>query len=127
MLKSVEEQLEELRQHSPNSQITRGPDGTVFVEVTGLELPAGWNKPSTNLLLLVPPGYPTNRPNGFEADPDLRLANNNNMPAGTGQSSHLGRPWLHFCWQPGQPWDNNKDALWKHVAFAIRRFVDAVQ
>src|SRR5688572_29790815 len=126
MLKSVEEQLAELQQHFPNSHITRSVEGTIFIEVAGLELPAGWSKSSTNLLLLVPPGYPTQRPNGFETDPDLRLANNN-MPAGSGQSSHLGRSWLHFCWQPGQPWDNNKDALWKHVAFAIRRFVDAVQ
>jgi hypothetical protein len=126
MLKSVEEQIAELKTHFANSQITPGTDGTLFIEISGVTLPAGWNKPSTNLLLLVPPGYPTNRPNGFEADPDLRLANNN-MPAGAGQSNHLGRTWLHFCWQPGQPWDNNKDTLWKHVAFAQRRFIDAVQ
>jgi hypothetical protein len=126
MLPSVEEQLAELSQRFPNSSITRNSDGSVFVEVNGVPLPAGWSKPSTSLLLLVPPGYPTARPNGFEADADLRLQNNT-MPAGTGQSSHLGRSWLHFCWQPGQPWNNEKDSLWKHIAFAIRRFVDALQ
>jgi len=126
MLKSVEEQIGELQQHFPNSTIARHPDGSIFVEVPDVHLPAGWSKASTSLLLLVPPGYPTARPNGFETDPDLRLQNGD-MPAGTGQSSHLARSWLHFCWQPGQPWDNNRDSLWKHVAFAIRRFVDAVQ
>lgn len=126
MLPSVEEQIGELQKRFPNSNITKNPDGSFFVEVTGVQLPVGWSKVSTNLLLLVPPGYPTTRPNGFETDPDLRLQNNV-MPAGTGQSSHLGRSWLHFCWQPGLPWDNNTDSLWKHVAFAIRRFVDQVQ
>ena len=124
MLKSVRDQLDELRTRYPSATITENPDGSFYVEIANVELrPGAFNKNATRLLLLVPPGYPTNRPNGFEADPDLKLTNNN-APAGTGQANHLGKPWLHFCWQPGQPWNNDRDALWKHVAFALRRFED---
>src|ERR1700730_19217654 len=110
MLPSVEEQLTELQQHYPNATVTRNADGSFFVRVSAVSLPQGWSKDSTDLLLLVPPGYPTARPNGFETDADLQLQNNS-MPAGTGQSSHLGRAWLHFCWQPSQPWNNDRDTL----------------
>jgi hypothetical protein len=126
ILPSVEEQIAELQLRFPEATITHNADGSFFVNVKNLPLPEGWNKQSTSLLLQVPPAYPTARPNGFDTDADLRLQNGS-IPAGTGGSNHLGQPWLHFCWQPNQPWDNNRDSLWKHIAFALRRFKDEVR
>jgi len=70
-------------------------------------LSKGWNKPSTEVLLLVPPGYPATPPDNFYADSDLRLANGGQPGNTTPNHQHQNKPWLQFSyhvekadWQP---------------------------
>jgi hypothetical protein len=69
-------------------------------------LDSGWTKQETQILVLLPGGYPTTPPDNFYADPDLRLANGS-APGNTSPVSLHGAQWLHFSfhvesddWQP---------------------------
>lgn len=125
MLKVLNDQIEELKQRFPEAQVTPNPDGSYFIQLDGFPLPPGWSKHDVTLMLVVPIGYPHTRPNGFEVDAELRLANGN-VPSGYSQVNYGGKPWLHLCWQPGQPWITEKDGLWKHIAFAELRLQQLV-
>lgn len=64
------------------------------------ELPTGWNKTATQILVLLPPGYPETPPDNFYADLDLRLAGEGDRRAegGTDGPTHEGRQWQQFSW-----------------------------
>jgi Prokaryotic E2 family E len=63
-------------------------------------LPRGWNEPETQVLILIPPGYPQTPPDNFYADLDLRLAGEGDRRAegGTDGPTHEGRQWQQFSW-----------------------------
>ncbi|MDQ3779796.1 MAG: hypothetical protein M3354_04490 [Chloroflexota bacterium] len=60
------------------------------------ELPSGWNKATTALLLQIPPGYPTTPPYGFGVEPDLRLAGGDEPTNAAGTLSIAERQWRQF-------------------------------
>lgn len=122
ILGSVEEQLRRLREAYPQAEVVERPDGSILVTVGDLPLSPGWNKERISIYLLLPPGYPTAKPNGFEADRDIALASGQKPSAGYGEHAIDGRMYAHFCWQPQTPWENNPDELWKRVKFALMRF-----
>lgn len=72
------------------------------------------------MLIVVPPGYPEQRPAGFFAEPTLTLAPGS-QPRGTGINEIAGQAWLYFCWQP-ELWDPRRDNLWKYVKLMTERF-----
>lgn len=122
MLASVEEQLKRLREIYPQTEIMERPDGSIFVKVSNLPLSPGWNKEQIAVYLLLPSGYPTAKPNGFETDADIALATGQKPSSGYGEHAIDGRMYAHFCWQPQPPWDNDPNELWKRVKFALMRF-----
>lgn len=124
LLKSIEEQIERVRQDYPNIELRKQSDGSIQLEVSGFRLPPGWNPDKIRIMVIIPPGYPTNRPNGFEADINLRLQNGTKMPTqGCGQHQIDGQPWLHFCWQP-KAWDHTRETLHRYLKFIERRFIE---
>jgi hypothetical protein len=119
----VQAQIDRAREEWPDLTATQQPGGNIAIEVPAVPTGPSWNMSTTPLLILLPPGYPeSGRPSGFKVHPDLRQ--NNGNPAGGGSADYGGRRWLHLCWQPSQPW-NERDTLWKHIKFAMRRFVEA--
>jgi len=124
LLKSIEEQIERVRQDYPNIEVRKQPDGSIQLEIPDFKLPPGWNTNKTRIMVIIPPGYPTNKPNGFEADVNLRLQSGNKIPTqGCGQHQVNGQPWLHFCWQP-KTWDHVRETLYRYLKFIERRFIE---
>lgn len=59
-------------------------------------LPAGWNRTTTPLLVLIPPGYPMTPPDNFYVPTGVRLASGA-IPSNYSEGpSHLGREWGQF-------------------------------
>lgn len=120
LLKSVEEMLNYVKESYKEVKVTLDSSGQIFVQVCGRPLPPGWNKQKTDILVCLPQGFPTSKPNGFEADMDLKLANGS-PPQGSSVININGNQWLHFCWQP-QYWDNTKETIWRYLKFTETRF-----
>ena len=70
-------------------------------------LAAGWNKPHTRLLVLIPPGYAVTAPDNFFTEPDLAVGTGGAPGSTSGPVQHAGQQWLQFSyhleageWQP---------------------------
>lgn len=121
-LPDVDTQIERLRVDYPAVEVHLQADGSRHIAIHDVPIGPGWNKERTRLLIILPPDFPKNRPIGFMADPDLRLADGR-QPSGSGAQMVNGTPWLAFCWQPAN-WDLSRDTLWKYVKLCQRRFVE---
>lgn len=117
---NVREQIEKAKNHYPGLIYEFEPTGAIHLEVPEVALPPGWNSGKTRILIILPEGYPTNKPNGFEADANLRLAGGG-MPAGGSKKEIENKSWIHFCWNP-ERWYSSLEALWKFIKFAESRF-----
>jgi len=68
--------------------------------------PERYNKSTTQLLFLIPPGYPNTGPDNFFVDGDLKLKDGSNPPgfnAGSNSSSGnapVSGNWGWFSWHP---------------------------
>ena len=123
-VEKYKEQIERVRQEYPNIEVCKQTNGSIQLEIPEFKLPPGWNTDKIRIMVVIPPGYPTNKPDGFEADIDLRLQSDNKMPAqGCGEHQVNGRPWLHFCWQP-KIWDPTRETLYRYLKFIQRRFTE---
>jgi hypothetical protein len=94
--------------------------GNRHVHIPDVLLPEGWNRARTEVLLPIPPQYPSIAIPGFEADGELRRSNGA-QPAGTGFQQFDGKQYMHFCWNP-----SNLNGQWVSVEqaarFAMSRF-----
>lgn len=115
--------IAKLREEFGDVEITPTPDGGLHVLLASVRLPGGWSKDHTQMLIVVPPGYPEQRPSGFFAENTLTLAEGG-QPRGTGINEITGRQWLYFCWQP-EAWSPQRDTLWKYVKLMTERFQEA--
>jgi hypothetical protein len=81
------------------------PDDYSWFVIRHYPLPDGWNKTTTQILILLPPGYPETPPDNFYTDLDLRLAGEGDRRAegGTDGPSHQGRQWQQFSWHFVEP------------------------
>jgi hypothetical protein len=71
-------------------------ENSEWVIIREWRLPPGWNSPSTELLVIIPPGYPVTPPDNFYAYNDLRLADGRIPGNATANHNELGMPWLQF-------------------------------
>jgi|SRR6185437_5207302 len=123
----VEQQFEELRQHSPfeNAKLQRLPTGGYMIEVDDVPLPVGWSRGKTNLFLVIPAGFPLAAPDSFWTSPDLRLATGA-FPQGAGQRPIQGfpAPLQWFSWHAGV-WNPSHDSLLNFGKLVLQRFETA--
>ena len=80
---------------SKYGRIECGPnvDWILFKE---FPLPEGWNRATTELLVLIPAGYPATAPDNFYVRDGLRLANGT-MPRNYSEGQNiLGGKWAQF-------------------------------
>lgn len=90
----------------PHNVVVDG--GVTCVIFPGWELPAGYDRPASDLLLRLMPGYPDVPPDMWWFDPGVSLADGRIVPATESVELHLGRQWQrwsrHFTagqWQSG--------------------------
>jgi hypothetical protein len=98
------------------------------VVLAGFEVPTGYDRNSSDLLLRLNPGYPDVQPDMWWFDPPLRRADGKPIQAADVFESHLGRKWQrwsrHFA--AGQ-WRSGVDTLESLVALIRRELIRCVQ
>lgn len=115
-----------LRRQYP--QVEHGPslDWTLFRD---FPLPPGWNRKSTDVLVLVPAGYPTTPPDNFYVRNGLRVESGA-LPANYAEAQDvLGESWAQFSYhaQEWAPTDDPRDgdSLVTFMIAVRRRLMEA--
>lgn len=82
-------------------EVEVGPGGDWLI-LAGVDLPSGWSKARTRVLIRMPGGYPTTPPDNFWADEDLRLADGG-LPGASSPNQPMGNgTWLLFSYHVEQ-------------------------
>lgn len=123
LLPRVEAELQALRDAYPGEgRVTTDlqPDGNLLVTIRDVPVPSGWNRQTTRLRFVVPPGYPQARPSGFSVDDGFALATG--APgSGGGEANFADGKWRSYCWQP-KAWEMSRETLLRYAKFAEARF-----
>ena len=86
-----------------------------WVIINQYPLATGWNKPTTQVLLMIPSGYPVTPPDNFYTDPDLRLAQGIAMANATSIAGLLDKQWVQFSYHvETSEWKAHPDLLLGH-------------
>ena len=95
--------------------------GMLNVVLPDFELPAGMDRPASDLLIRLAGGYPDIAPDMWWFYPAVRLASGQAIPATDSVETYLGRQWQRWSrhFQPGQ-WQPGRDGLESYIAL-IRR------
>lgn len=118
-----EEQVDRLRQDFPDSVVRSLPDGGWWVEIGNVPTAPGWSSSTTRIAVLVPPNFPTGKPDGFWLDPELKAATGREPGNRSAAESREGKPWAKICWQVSN-WDPARETLRRYVKAMLRRFVE---
>lgn len=116
-------EVEKLRAEFGTCDVRLQLDGSVVLVIGPVALNSGWGRNESRIFLVVPPGYPDQRPQGFFADSGLTLAGGV-APKCSGPTNLADEPVTSFCWNP-QLWDPIKDDLWKYAKLMAERFDEA--
>ena len=92
-------EIELLRQQYP--RVDHGPD-LDWVVFRDFPLPPGWNRESTDLLVLIPPGYPETAPDNFHVRSGLRVESGAVPGNYTDEQELLGEPWGQFSYHANE-------------------------
>lgn len=130
MLDLVKEHIERAKKDYKSLQFSEKPDGSIYICIPDYILPEKWKniKDESNkveLLIILPVGYPSSKPDGFDTDVNLRVNNGVKPTQGCGERQIDGKQWLHFCWQP-QEWNHDRENLWRYIKLCERRFVEVI-
>lgn len=110
----------------PNAKLQRRPDGSAYIIVPEVRLPAGWNATATTIYFLAPLGYPSARPDSFWTDPNLRLESGvlpSNAQINGNNPGDLGSL-LWFSFHPSS-WNPLHDNLLTYFNIVRTRFREA--
>ena len=119
----IEIQLDELRQRFLGAQMRRDGGATV-VTIPEFQLPPGWNKSTASIHFVLPAGYPHANPDCFNADKDLRLADQSMPRSSQLQNLAIVGETLWFSWHLKKPWKPNRDNLVSWVGVVHSRFLE---
>jgi hypothetical protein len=91
--------------------------GMICVMIPGFQLPGGFNRDTSDLLLRLSPGYPDVPPDMWWFSPAINRSDGVPIPATQVEEQYLGRRWQrwsrHFL--PGQ-WHSGTDSLQSYLA-----------
>jgi len=76
-------------------------------------MPCGWNREATELVVIIPPGYPTTPPDNFHVRNGLRIITDGTekLPSNYSENqSVLGGNWAQFSYH-AQGWNPSPDLL----------------
>ena len=100
-------EVELLRQRY--SRVEHGSD-LDWLKFKDFPLPSGWDRGSTDILVLIPPGYPETPPDNFYVPNGLRLQSNA-VPGNFAEGQEvLGASWAQFSYH-AETWTPTHD-LW---------------
>lgn len=116
----IARQFEALKREFPEATIHEDPSGNRHVHVPEVPLPEGWNRERAEVLLQLPPAYPSVAIPGFETDAELRLKNGA-QPGGSGFQDFDGKKYMHFCWNAALA-SGTWRSLTEATRFAVSRF-----
>ena len=88
-------------------------DNIDWILFKGFRLPCGWNRENTELLIIIPPGYPVTPPDNFYVRNGLRIVANGaeQVPSNYSENqSVLGGNWAQFSFH-AQAWNPTPDSL----------------
>jgi hypothetical protein len=104
-----------LKERLPNHTVTAEAN-MVCVLLPNYPLPEGFDRPTSDLLLRLSPGYPDVAPDMWWFDPPLRRADGQAIPATDVVEHHLGRSW--------QRWSRHfVDGQWKSGIDSLESFM----
>ena len=105
--------------------VTRLPNGGVLIRVPAVPTP-GWNRPSTDVLFVAPPGYPAAQPDCFWVEPTGFRIEGGGTPQASNDSNPIpgdidpSRRTTWFSWHV-QSWDPNRDSLKTYLKVVLGR------
>lgn len=122
----VEQQLALLREAYPEAIAEVLPSGTHLITIANVSLRSGWNRQTTTVLFLAPPGYPAAQPDCFWVEPGQMRLVNGGTPQGSNDSNPIpevgpSRQLTWFSWHL-QSWNPNHDSLVTYVNVIMKRF-----
>lgn len=92
------------------------PNGSYLITVPDIDIGAGWNRNTANVIFVAPPGYPTAPPDCFWVTPTEFRLQGGATPQASNDSNPIpgdtnpGRRTTWFSWHL-QGWDPNRDSL----------------
>jgi hypothetical protein len=123
LLERISAEIAQIEREFGHCEARPQEDGSVMLVIGPVQLPQGWATPTSRIVMVVPPGYPEQRPTGFFAEPGLQLVGGTE-PKSSGQTTVAGETATSFCWNPAN-WDSAKDGLWKYAKLMAERFAEA--
>lgn len=121
----LEQQFADIQSAWPGASLSRLPSGAHLVTIPDVKLPDGWNRASTTILFLAPPGYPASKPDCFWVQPTGMRLKGEATPQGTNDSNPIpevsGRSTTWFSWHVKE-WNPNGDTLKTYVNVIMQRF-----
>ena len=91
--------------------------GMTCVVIKGWQLPQGYDREESDLLVRLPSGFPDVAPDMWWFTPAVKLANGTTVQATDMVENHVGRTWQRWSrhFQPGQ-WRSGIDGLENYLA-----------
>lgn len=118
--------MDYLKELSPAASVT-SEAGMVCVVIPAFPLPAGFDRPASDLLVRLATGYPDVAPDMWWFDPAVKRIDGATIPATESREHHLGREWQRWSrhLQPGQ-WKSGIDSLESYIAL-VRKELEAAR
>jgi Prokaryotic E2 family E len=121
----VEQQLALLRESGQEASASPMPSGANLITIPNVILPRGWNRQTTTVLFLAPPGYPAAQPDCFWVEPSQMRLEGGGTPQGSNDSNPIPelappRPFTWFSWHL-QTWNPNRDSLVTYFNVIMKR------
>lgn len=80
-----------------------------WIIIKDFKLPAGWNRSSTELLIIILPGYPATPPDNFYVTAGLKTMNGNQISNFSDPVPQIGRQWGQFSYHLDGEWRPTAD------------------
>ncbi len=112
----IQAELELLRRYFKNVDCVQ-EQNRLYIVISNYPLPAGWNRPSIDLAIVIPPGYPVTPPDNFYVRPQLRLSSTSTPGNYNDDASGQGMPgwsWFSFHMQDvdgRSTWNSSSELL----------------
>ena len=118
------------RSHSYDGPtMTDLPDGGKLIEIAGVNV-TGWNRPTTKILFMLPPGYPAGQPDCFWVEPGEFRLKDGGTPKNSSDGNKIpndvnpNRSTTWFSWHV-QSWNPNRDSLITYFNVVLDRLTPA--
>jgi len=102
MIERILQEIEILQKQY--GELEYDPNGS-WIVFKKFKLPPGWYREETELLVIIPSGYPSTPPNNFFVPIGFRLANGNQASNYSEPVAYLNRQWGQFSYHLDGEWN----------------------